>query len=225
MPRLTGGTAVAQRRRSANGAPRRSEPAREAAVVETPARPRQTRKPDAAPASGESRVEELRKAVSGLRTRAGSINLERAMLTAGAILLPLGIVAIGLGWFGASRSPYEFEQIPYLISGGLLGVAFVIMGGFLYFGYWLTTMVQEQRAQSQRLLDVLDRLEARLGAEPVGAPQDTRKGSTRRTAGTLVATEHGSMYHRPDCVVVKDASGVRRVTGNEPNLEPCALCL
>lgn len=105
------------------------------------------------------RFEALRDAVGELRTRTGTIDLERPLLIAGAIMLPLGLVAIFLGWLGASRTPYEFEQIPYLISGGLLGVALAITGGFLYFGYWLTRMVNQQRDQTQELTDAIQRLE------------------------------------------------------------------
>ncbi len=108
------------------------------------------------------RFEALRDAVGELRTRTGTIDLERPLLIAGAVMLPLGLIAIFLGWLGASRTPYEFEQIPYLISGGLLGVALAITGGFLYFGYWLTRMVNQQRDQTQELTEAIQRLEESL---------------------------------------------------------------
>lgn len=108
------------------------------------------------------RFEALREAVGDLRTRTGTVDLERPLLIAGAIMLPLGLIAIFLGWLGASRTPYEFEQIPYLISGGLLGVALAITGGFLYFGYWLTRMVNQQRDQTQELTEAIRRLEESL---------------------------------------------------------------
>ena len=57
---------------------------------------------------------------------------------------PLGLVIIVLGWHAASHSAYLFQEIPYLISGGLLGVALVAGGGFLFFrgrGWFLRMMV------------------------------------------------------------------------------------
>ena len=42
-------------------------------------------------------------------------------------------LAIIFGWYGAAHSAYLFQEIPYLISGGLLGVALVAGGGFLFF--------------------------------------------------------------------------------------------
>jgi hypothetical protein len=63
-----------------------------------------------------------------------------------------------LGWWGASKSAYDFEQIPYLISGGLLGLSLVFIGCFFYFAHWLTQLVKEHREQSQAILTALNRL-------------------------------------------------------------------
>lgn len=179
----------------------------------------------------DSRLAELRKSVGGMRTRAANIDVERAMLTAGGILLPLGLVAIGLGWYGASRTPYEFEQIPYLISGGLLGVGFVTVGGFLYFGYWLTRIVNEQRAQGERLVEALDRIDEHMsGGDAVAGGRSRavngaeRSAASGRSGGAFVATPSGTMFHRPDCPVVADKSGLRKVSATATGYEPCAIC-
>ena len=42
---------------------------------------------------------------------------------AGAILLPLGLVVIVLGWYGAANTPYQYDQISYLVSGACSGSA------------------------------------------------------------------------------------------------------
>lgn len=47
----------------------------------------------------------------------------------GLIAMPAGLVVVGLGWWGASRTRYEWDQISYLISGGLLGLAITCAGG------------------------------------------------------------------------------------------------
>src|SRR5687767_1150575 len=91
-------------------------------------------------ARGAERQERLETAVRSLRTRAADADLPRLLLIAGGVLLPLGVVAIVLGWQGASHTPYAAEQMPYLISGGILGLAFVFAGGFLYFAFWLTQL-------------------------------------------------------------------------------------
>lgn len=173
-----------------------------------------------------SRFAQLREAVTGLRTRAGSADVERWLLITGGVLMPVGVVVIVLGWQGASNTPYPFEQTPYVISGGLLGLGLMIVGGFLYFGYWLTRMVREQRTSADRLADALERMEELMGGgTPAGNGQAARRasGASRRSSG-YVTTPAGTMFHRPDCVVVGGKSGLRRVTGREKGLEPCGIC-
>jgi hypothetical protein len=102
----------------------------------------------------------------GVRTlrvgRASVVLSERILLVLGGILAPLGLAAILLGYVGASGSGYEFEQIPYLISGGLLGLGLVFIGCFFYFAHWLTQLVKEHREQSAAILAALQRIEERL---------------------------------------------------------------
>ncbi|MGH9282516.1 MAG: hypothetical protein ACRD0S_06215 [Acidimicrobiales bacterium] len=46
-----------------------------------------------------------------------------------AIVLVLGgFVALGIGWLAVSDTVFTFEQIPYVISGGLLGVCLIALG-------------------------------------------------------------------------------------------------
>ena len=62
------------------------------------------------------------------------------LFVAGAVLLPGGLVVIGLGWYGTAHTPYEYDQNAYLISGGILGLGITFVGGFLYFGSWLARL-------------------------------------------------------------------------------------
>jgi hypothetical protein len=64
-----------------------------------------------------------------------------------ACLMTTGLSIILLGWFGAARSTIVEEQIPYLISGGLLGVALATIGALTLFAHWLTVLVREGRRQ------------------------------------------------------------------------------
>lgn len=163
------------------------------------------------------RQDRLASRVSRLR---GRVSLgDRWMLVIGGLLLPLGVLLVLLGWKGAAGTPLEFEQTSYLISGGLLGIALVFAGGFLYFGYWLTLLVRETRAGRHELVAVLGRVEQLLAEGAL--PQTARLAAV---GGTLVATKTGTMYHRTDCVAVDGKEGLRTVTADTPGLTPCKLC-
>jgi hypothetical protein len=69
----------------------------------------------------------------------------RFLLTVAASMMTMGVTAILLGWFGAARSTLLEEQVPYLISGGLLGVALATIGALLLFTHWLTVSIRENR--------------------------------------------------------------------------------
>jgi hypothetical protein len=161
------------------------------------------------------RQERLSQRVSSLRRRF-SLG-DRWLLVVGGLLLPLGIMLVVLGWEGASNTVFVWEQLPYLISGGLLGLALVFAGGFLYFAYWLTLLVRENREGRAQLAAVLGRVEMLLSE---GGPRTHRTAA----AATLVATRTGTMLHRPDCVAVDGKADLRSVTEDQPGLTPCKLC-
>jgi hypothetical protein len=120
--------------------------------------------------SGDSRLDELKEDVARLRIRGGSARTEQQFKIGGALLIPVGLVLIGLAWFGASDTVFVDEQISYLISGGLLGLALVMTGGVLYLRYWLARerywlarLTTEQEQQTQELVAALRRIETLLG--------------------------------------------------------------
>ena len=165
------------------------------------------------------RQERLAEQVGELRGRR-SLTSDRWMLVVGGLLLPLGIVLVLLGWWGASHTVFVFEQVPYLLSGGVLGLALVIAGGFVYFAYWLTLMVRESRLGRAELAAAMLRVERLL--EEGAAPRTARTAGA--PAGRLVATRTGTMVHRPDCVAVDGRDNLREVTADAPGLTPCKLC-
>ena len=168
------------------------------------------------------RQERLSSNVRALRVpRAGFSLNDRWMLYVGGTLLPLGLVLVILGWQGASHTVLTFEQIPYMISGGLLGLALVFAGGFVYFAYWMTLMVRENRLMRADLVSVLGRMELLMQetAMPALAPRTAAAPTAK-----LVATKTGSMLHRADCVAVQNRDNLRPVTAATKGLTPCALC-
>jgi hypothetical protein len=172
------------------------------------------------------RQQRLAARIGALRVRRRSLaSRDNWMLIIGGALVPLGLVLILLGWLGASATPLVFEQVPYLISGGVLGLSLVFIGGFVYFAYWLTLLVRENRSTREDLVAVLSRMERLLEEGPVAAGKaSTARQSAGSYAGELVATKTGSMMHRRDCVAVDGRDNLRVVTAGTKGLTPCRLC-
>ena len=168
----------------------------------------------------------LAEAVRGLRTRAAGKDPERWLLIIGGTLLPLGLLVILLGWMGASNTPRLFEQVPYMISGGLLGLGLVFAGGFTYFAYWVTRLIKEQRDQNAALLSAMAAMERRLEGienQPIVSARGSSSVSTANGRAEFVATASGTMYHRMDCPVVVGKDGLVAVTPDD-GYKPCRIC-
>ena len=159
---------------------------------------------------------------------------DQLMTVIAAVLLPLGLVMVFLGWYGASHTPYLFEQVPYLVSGGLLGLGLVMVGGFVLFGSWIARTSREQGGRDDELLLAVHELRQELAqlrlsaAEAVPAQSRGRRKATSsngHAASGLVATARGSMLHRPECAIVTGRDDVHPVDVAEAaGLQPCRLC-
>jgi hypothetical protein len=170
--------------------------------------------------SEDGRSERLRRSVVGMRSRGGAPSMERWLLFVGAALVILGVPVIILGWYGASHTPYVFEQVPYLISGGVLGLALAVVGGLFYFAYWITRQIQETRRQADQTREALTEIRDLL-ADRVIASAGKAKASGN---GAFVATAKGTMFHRPGCVVVAGRDDLHDVKADGEGLEPCKIC-
>jgi cell division protein FtsX len=112
---------------------------------------------------GTTRRARFRSSVGRLAERSTSQDLVRWMLIPGSLLVLIGFVAIGLGWMGASETAREIEQMPYLISGGIIGLALVVLGGLLLVStFWVAVLRKLQEEADQRahatLADLADRV-------------------------------------------------------------------
>jgi hypothetical protein len=147
--------------------------------------------------------------------------LQLVLFTAGAILMPLGIVAILLGWYGVAHTKYEYDQMPYVVSGGLLGLGLVFLGGFLYFGAWLAKVANEQRESSRQLADTILVLADLVSRQPGSVAAE----STLADAGAVpVLAGAGSTVHRRDCALIAHREDLHVLTGRESELGTCRVC-
>ena len=130
----------------------------------------------------------------------------------GYLIAVLGFVVIGLGYNGIAGSLLDTRaQLPYLISGGFLGLAVVIFG----VGLIVNSSAREDRSRLEGVM--LQLLEAQQAGSGTRVPAD---------ANGLFAAGAAS-YHRPDCRLVDGREEVTYVTAGEAasrSLSPCRVC-
>jgi hypothetical protein len=110
-----------------------------------------------------SRRDRFRSSVSQLAERSTASDLVRWLLVPASLAIVGGFVLMVLGWYGASHTSREIEQIPYLISGGLIGLGLVVVGGLLLSATFLVAVVRKLASESQ--------------PRPDAQPQPTRRRS------------------------------------------------
>lgn len=109
------------------------------------------------------RVDRFRADVAALDVPIAASHRESWFLWGGTLLVIVGIVFVFVGYWGASGTASVPEQLPYMLSGGAIGIALVIVGAVLVgrysmarvFRFWLAVLVAEHRSQTDRLIDAL----------------------------------------------------------------------
>ena len=125
--------------------------------------------------------------------------------------IALGLLAILFGWNGAAGNIAVAAQLPYIVSGGLIGVSLVIVGAALM----ITQNAREDRQRLEGLL--LQLVDAQQAAAVDRVPSD---------ADGLFAAGTAS-YHVPTCRLVDGREEVSYVTAAEAaarDLKPCRVC-
>lgn len=150
--------------------------------------------------------------------------IQLALFVAGAVLMPLGIVAILVAWYGTAHAKYAYDQATYLISGGVLGLGLVFLGGFLYFGAWLAKVAHDQREGTRQLADTMLVLADLVSRQPAGRTTEASAPVTYDAGAVPVLAGDGSTIHRSDCALVAHREDLHVLTGQERNLGTCRVC-
>ena len=143
-------------------------------------------------------------------------NLGRLGGQLGVGLCLLGFLVIFLGWNGAGSHNYVPAQFPYLISGGMAGLAVVVIGAAML-------IVQNQRADRARVEAVLERLVAAVEHQSPSA--GAAAGAVGGLGGYVVAGT--TSYHQVDCGLPETREEARVVPLEDirsSGLEPCRVC-
>jgi hypothetical protein len=113
------------------------------------------------------------------------------------VLVVVGALALLLGWIGISDAVLPSEQLPYLLSGGLVGVFLLGVGTTM----WLSADLRDE----WRKLDRLEELVRGQGEVEVDEVVVTN-GASATDADTDTAPANGSRKRRPAPKPVKTAS-------------------
>ena len=126
-------------------------------------------------------------------------------------LLAAGALALFLGWYGVSGTAVTAKQVPYLVSGGLVGVVLVVLAAALF-------AAQDIRQRLARFED----LESKVGllTSLLLEPEPDVEAE-----GAVVAVPGGSSYHRPECTLVAGKTTALAVDpADRRDLRPCRVC-
>jgi len=151
--------------------------------------------------------------------------VQLGLFVAGAVLLPLGLVVICLGWYGIAHTPYEYNQLVYLLSGGMLGLGITFIGGFLYFAAWIARVGADLKESDKRLSDTLLVLADAIAHSSTGGSAAAGTTAATRDAGAvLVVAGTSSVVHRADCTLLEGRSDLQPAGPGGPGLTACRLC-
>lgn len=128
--------------------------------------------------SSATAVDRLESGVADLHVPEPNADAERLLMKLGVGLPVVGVVLIIIGWFNASGTAFVADQIPMLISGGILGMGLITVGLGLFvrfslarlLRFWMARLVVEQQAQTDRMVDALERIEAAVRDATIDAP-------------------------------------------------------
>jgi hypothetical protein len=139
--------------------------------------------------------------------------------TLGFAFIVIGFVLIGKAWDGTANQNWAPAQTPYLLSGGFMGLGFIITGATLIF---LSTI----RAERQAMTDLYQEMTRLLGRNLSRLQVSTSSnGAGHKSAEQVVAG--ATVYHRQGCKVLDGKESLMTVTleqAEAEGLEPCRVC-
>ncbi|HEX9775684.1 MAG TPA: hypothetical protein VGB83_08915 [Actinomycetota bacterium] len=125
-----------------------------------------------------------------------------------------GIVSIALGWYGAAHTNIITEQIPYLISGGLLGLGLLVVAAVL-----AGQAGQEHEARALR-----KEIAAALGGRAHAPSADAAGNGAVATSDVVLVLSSGRSFHEAGCPIVEGKDGVRETARSKALRDGLAVC-
>jgi len=111
------------------------------------------------------RVAEFAAEIESMKLKASGADGEKRLLVLGALALVAGLVLTVVGGVQVVGAEDLLNQGAFLATGAFLGIALIIAGAALFIRYslarylrfWLLRLVWESRANTDRIVDAIDR--------------------------------------------------------------------
>ena len=138
--------------------------------------------------------------------------------SAALLFVVAGFIVIGVAWNGAAGVDFAQGQIPYLLSGGAMGLGLIAVG--------VALMIFEAARRSRVHLDSrLDSIIEALQDVRAAAPAPSENGH-RKTEGLVIIG--ATSFHLPECRLVTGKADQVAVTTEEAitrGLNACRVCM
>lgn len=136
----------------------------------------------------------------------------------GLLFVAAGFVIIGKAWDGSANLNSVPGQVPYLLSGGFMGLGLIVTGSVLLF-------LSSLRAEREVMVTRFDEM-TRLLSRNLGRMTISSNGSS--SSGQMVTlAPAGEAYHQADCKVLDGKEGLSTVpveVAMMEDLKPCRAC-
>jgi len=162
------------------------------------------------------RAEAKPKSKAKSTTGIGAFVRQNVRLVLAGVFLVLGILLVILGWYGAANTNILTEQIPYFISGGLLGMALIIVAGVIGSS---AALERENRELRRDLMHAVASAPRSAAGAPLASPR-------RSDDGHVYIVPGGRSYHLAGCPIVegKDGSELTMPEAVSAGFAACKLC-
>lgn len=150
----------------------------------------------------------------------------RLAMYLGVVFVVAGAVALYLGYNGAATNPLVQAQFPYLISGGLVGLALVLLGGITIGLHVLLRVQADFRGELSVMRESMEQLADVLSRQAFAKTNGASSGASASN-GMVIVARGANSFHRADCRLVASVDRSRpmpREEADRTGLIPCRIC-
>ena len=145
----------------------------------------------------DARIDQFKSEIEGLKLRGSSSEGEKRLLIIGVLLVAAGI---GLAVFGAVEvglvGDSPADQRAYMAQGSFLGIALILAGAALfvrfslarYMRFWMIRLTYESRANTDRIVDAIERAAGIESTSTVAPPQVSAQPAPPQTPPPIPAS-------------------------------------